>query len=206
MRGEWAHTSWAGPSAWIHTVDRPTGGLREVSHRLSCRGRGTQWCRRARFNDREAGFCLAKKYVQGWVMQHSGKMVNKYMGGTKERALKHSHPLDRCAENSRPFTIERFEEDKKDAKGEQEDSTHLDTSDYHSATSSDCGSAASSDAEEEAKDEEREVVKKGTTEGGACTITMVPRIQKRHVGKNKVKCVRSMVIILVFLYHWIAMF
>lgn len=126
--------------------------------------------------------------------------MNKYMVCTKERALKRSHPLDRCAENSRPFTIERFEEGNKDAKGEQDDATHLDTSDYHSATSSDCGSAASSDAEEEAKDEEKEVAKKATTGGGACTITMVPRIQKRHVGKSKVKCVRSMVIILLFLY------
>lgn len=130
--------------------------------------------------------------------KRSGKTVNNYTGWTKERALKHSHPLDRCAENSRPFTIERFEGD---AKGEQDDSTRLDTSDYHSATSSDCGSAASSDAEEETKDEEKEVVKKGTAEGGACTLTMVPRIEKRHVGKNKVKYVRTMVIILFFLFH-----
>lgn len=105
----------------------------------------------------------------------------------------------RCAENSRPFTIECFEEDnEEDAKGEQDDSTHLDTSDYHSATSSDCGSAASSDAEEEAK----EVVKKGMADGGTCTVTMVPRIQKRHVGKNKVKYVRNMIpASLQYVYH-----
>lgn len=84
--------------------------------------------------------------------------------------------------------------------GEQDDSTHLDTSDYHSATSSDCGSAASSDAEDEVKDDEKEVMKKRTADGAACTVTMVPRIQKRHVGKNKVKYVRNVVIILYFLY------
>lgn len=105
----------------------------------------------------------------------------------------------RCAENSRPFTIERFEGDNEEgAKGDQDDSTHLDTSDYHSATSSDCGSAASSDAEEEAKDDKKEVTMKATADGGACTITMVPRFQKRHVGKNKVKYVSNAVIILSF--------
>uniref|UniRef100_A0A3P9N961 Si:dkey-79d12.5 n=1 Tax=Poecilia reticulata TaxID=8081 RepID=A0A3P9N961_POERE len=38
-------------------------------------------------------------------------------------------------------------------KGDRDDSSvNLDTSDYHSATSSDCGSASSSDTEEEGKD------------------------------------------------------
>lgn len=107
--------------------------------------------------------------------------------------------LHRCAENSRPFTIERFEGDiKEDAKREEDDPCHLDTSDYHSATSSDCGSAASSDGEEEAKDDRKEATKKELADEGACTVTMVPRIQKRHVGKNKAKYVRNMVILLGF--------
>lgn len=83
--------------------------------------------------------------------------------------------------------------------GEQDDSsvdsTNLETSDYHSATSSDCGSAASSDTEEEAKDGEKEVVKKEeAAEGDTFAIAMVPRIRKPHgEGPNKVKYVKNMV-------------
>lgn len=81
------------------------------------------------------------------------------------------------------------------------DSINLDTSDYHSATSSDCSSTASSDNEEEAKDGEGEqekeegvVKKKAAAEGDAYTIVMVPRIRKRHgEGPNKIKYVRNMV-------------
>uniref|UniRef100_A0A3B4BI98 Anti-proliferative protein domain-containing protein n=1 Tax=Periophthalmus magnuspinnatus TaxID=409849 RepID=A0A3B4BI98_9GOBI len=77
-------------------------------------------------------------------------------------------PLEVCAsgENSRPFTVATFtqEEQKEESlKSAQEDSLseesiNLDTSDYHSATSSDCGSTASSDTEEESKDQEEEEV------------------------------------------------
>uniref|UniRef100_A0A3Q1GBM6 Si:dkey-79d12.5 n=1 Tax=Acanthochromis polyacanthus TaxID=80966 RepID=A0A3Q1GBM6_9TELE len=120
-------------------------------------------------------------------------------------------PLEVCArsgENSRPFVISCFneKEDKEDdegVKGDQddtsEDSINLDTSDYHSATSSDCGSTASSDTEEEVKDgemegeqeKEEEAVKKKEAEGEPYTILMVPRIRKRE-GPNKVKYVRNM--------------
>lgn len=53
----------------------------------------------------------------------------------------------------------------------------------------------SSDAEEEAKDDEKVVVK-NVEDGGAVTITMVPRIRKRHMGNDKVKYIRNVVIIL----------
>lgn len=130
-------------------------------------------------------------------------------------------PLEVCArsgENSRPFTVATFtqeEQEKERSKVEVDDSLSekslsLDTSDYHSATSSDCGSAASSDTEEEAKDaeeeakdaeeegepkKEKEDVKKDAAEGDAYTIAMVPRIRRgRHgEGINKVKYVRNMV-------------
>ncbi|KAK7926293.1 hypothetical protein WMY93_008603 [Mugilogobius chulae] len=131
-------------------------------------------------------------------------------------------PLEVCArsgENSRPFTVATFTEEQKEEslKSTQEDSLsdeslNLDTSDYHSATSSDCGSTASSDTEEEAKDQEEEEeevkdaeeegepkkekkdVKKETAEGDAYTIAMVPRLRGRHAeGLNKVKYVRNMV-------------
>ncbi|XP_035528124.1 maternal B9.15 protein [Morone saxatilis] len=120
-------------------------------------------------------------------------------------------PLEVCAragENSRPFTIACFEEeDEEGEKGEQDDSSvelvNLDTSDYHSATSSDCGSTASSDTEEEAKDGEKEVVKKEEAEGDTYTIAMVPRIRKRNrEGPNKVKYVRNMIpTSLQYFYH-----
>lgn len=88
-------------------------------------------------------------------------------------------------------------------KGDQDDSSvNLDTSDYHSATSSDCGSTASSDTEEEAKDgnlEEQEKleedVKKEAAEGNTYTVTMVPRARKWQTeALNKVKYVRKKVI------------
>lgn len=129
-------------------------------------------------------------------------------------------PLEVCArsgENSRPFTIATFSEQEEDedeeaVKGDRDDSSvHLDTSDYHSATSSDCGSTASSDTEEEAKDgetegeqeKEEEVVKKEAAEGDTYTIAMVPRIRKRHgEGPNKVKYVRNMLpASLQYFYH-----
>lgn len=124
----------------------------------------------------------------------------------------------RSRENSRPFTIACFEEEEEDeegVKGEQDylDSTNLDTSDYHSATSSDCGSTTSSDTEEEAKDGETEgeqekenknVVKKEAAEGDTYTVVMVPRIRKRNdEGPNKVKFVRNMVIYLLLFLNTI---
>lgn len=110
----------------------------------------------------------------------------------------------RSGENSRPFTIASFEEEDEEAeKEERDDSVNLDTSDYHSATSSDCSSTASSDTEEEAKDEEKEDDKKEAVkkeaEGDTYTIMMVPRIRKRPgEGANKVKYVRNMVIVVFF--------
>ncbi|XP_041649296.1 protein BTG3 [Cheilinus undulatus] len=132
-------------------------------------------------------------------------------------------PLEVCArsgENSRPFIVAAFDdEDGESMKGEQDDSLdtsmNLDTSDYHSATSSDCGSAASSDTEEETKEgeveegeqekEEKDEVKqeKEAAEGDTYTILMVPRIRKRHGdGPNKVKYVRNMLpASLQYFYH-----
>lgn len=116
----------------------------------------------------------------------------------------------RSGENSRPFTIASFEEEDEEAeKEEQDDSVNLDTSDYHSATSSDCSSTASSDTEEEAKDEEKEDDKKEAVkkeaEGDTYTIMMVPRIRKRPgEGANKVKYVRNMVIV-VFVVFFVAL-
>lgn len=124
--------------------------------------------------------------------------------------------IHRSGENSRPFTIACFkaeEDDDESVKGEQDssDSLHLDTSDYHSATSSDCSSTASSDTEEETKDgemegehgkEDKNIAKKGAAEDDTYTVVMVPRIRKRQgEGPNKVKYVRNMVIFSSFSQH-----
>lgn len=126
-------------------------------------------------------------------------------------------PLEVCArsrETGRPFTVACFtveEQEEEGLKAEQDDSSSveslkLDTSDYHSATSSDCGSTVSSDTEEEPKDTEEDVkdtaegqqkkekddVKNDTAEGDTYAIVMVPRNRRRHVeGLNKVKYVRN---------------
>ncbi|XP_028282290.1 protein BTG4 [Parambassis ranga] len=127
-------------------------------------------------------------------------------------------PLEVCArsrENGRPFTVACFDEEEEEeeegVKGDQDDSLNLDTSDYHSATSSDCGSTVSSDTEEEAKDGETEAeqekeeaaVKKEEAEGDSYSVVMVPRIRKRQGdGPNKVKYVRNMLpTSLQYFYH-----
>ncbi|XP_068180461.1 maternal B9.15 protein [Antennarius striatus] len=101
----------------------------------------------------------------------------------------------RCGENSRPFTVACFEE-VDEAVVQRDDTTvepvNLDTSDYHSASSSDCGSATSSDTEEEAK-EEKEVAKKVESEGNTYNIVMVPRIRKRQGrSEDKMKYAKNM--------------
>ncbi|KAK3571700.1 hypothetical protein QTP86_016156 [Hemibagrus guttatus] len=64
----------------------------------------------------------------------------------------------RSGENCRHFTVARFSEEKREDalqnKESDSDSVNVETSDYHSATSSDCGSEDSSDAEEENKEED----------------------------------------------------
>ena len=97
-------------------------------------------------------------------------------------------------------------------KGEGQDAGGLDTSDYHSASSSDCGSSASSDTEEEAKEPEEgkepqearqaEGQEKGDQEeavqGEPYVIAMVPRCRERpwkqsRDGPNKTKFARNLV-------------
>ncbi|CAL8247835.1 unnamed protein product [Lota lota] len=130
-------------------------------------------------------------------------------------------PLEVCArsgENCRPFTVARFQEEEEqgpasrrgeeELKGEGQEAGGLDTSDYHSATSSDCGSTASSDTEEEAKEPEEakearqaEGEEKGDLEeavqGEPYVIAMVPRCRERawkqsRDGPNKTKFARNL--------------
>lgn len=100
-------------------------------------------------------------------------------------------PLEVCVrsgENGRPFTVARFKEGKvnKEENVERDPdedsfdakSISLDTSDYHSATSSDCGSAVSSDTEEEKKDGQKEGEKKEKVKGKLFVVEMVPRARE----------------------------
>lgn len=115
--------------------------------------------------------------------------------------------IHRSGENGRPFTIVCFTEEEDDDDDNDEgvkrgqddtsvDSINIDTSDYHSATSSDCGSTVSSDTEEEAKEEEKETVEKQTAESNNVTITMVPRVRKRHGDRQgKMNYTRNTVMI-----------
>ena len=97
----------------------------------------------------------------------------------------------RSGENCRYFTVARFKEgEEEDVKGDKD--VDLDTSDYHSATSSDCGSTISSDTDTEdegkdgetvgRKDEEKKKEKEGKkekVEGIPCVIAMMPRVRDR---------------------------
>ncbi|XP_028325992.1 maternal B9.15 protein [Gouania willdenowi] len=103
----------------------------------------------------------------------------------------------RSGENCRPFTVARFDDkDIQSSEGGQQD-----TSDYHSATSSDCGSTSSSDTEEEAKDgemdannENKKNITRENVEGFPYRITTVPRIKTQNGEKtNGVKYVKKLV-------------
>uniref|UniRef100_A0A672HWH6 Si:dkey-79d12.5 n=1 Tax=Salarias fasciatus TaxID=181472 RepID=A0A672HWH6_SALFA len=108
----------------------------------------------------------------------------------------------RSGENGRPFTIARFSPNEEQGDPIDE-SSNVDTSDYHSETSSDCSSIVSSDTEEDPKDGEAKdkqakpgpAIDKEAVKGATYTIAMVPRVRTRPVdGQPKVKVVRPMVI------------
>ncbi|XP_030640594.1 protein BTG3 [Chanos chanos] len=127
-------------------------------------------------------------------------------------------PLEVCVrsgENRQYFTIARFDEGETEEEVENEDDKHnkvdqdgasgnLDTSDYHSASSSDCGSALSSDSEEETKDGETEGRKekageeKEKAESRPFTIAMRPRIREPR-GARKVP--KTQIPALQYFYH-----
>lgn len=126
-------------------------------------------------------------------------------------------PLEVCVrsgENCRYFTVARFkegeEEDEEDVKGDKD--VDLDTSDYHSASSSDCGSAVSSDTEEEGKDgetdgrkdEEKTKEKEGKkekAEGEPCAIAMMPRVRDRlRVEHAQQKVTKTLVRTFLLIY------
>ncbi|XP_072535122.1 maternal B9.15 protein [Salminus brasiliensis] len=103
----------------------------------------------------------------------------------------------RSGENCRHFTVARFSEEDEDKEAglhqDGLDSANLDTSDYHSASSSDCGSAVSSDTEEEARDCEIEKAKEKPgqqkkVEDKAYMIAMRPRmrdLKPRKIPKSQ---------------------
>lgn len=125
----------------------------------------------------------------------------------------------RSGENSRPFTIATFNQDDEEEEHVEEgikgarddpsvDVTNLETSDYHSATSSDCGSAASSDTEEEtskdgkaasAGEQKKEDVQMDAAQSDHNPITMIPRVRKRfEKALKKAKYTRNLVNVFFF--------
>lgn len=105
----------------------------------------------------------------------------------------------RSGENCRYFTIASFskgeeEEEEEEVKDHKDggvspsDLANLDTSDYHSASSSDCGSETSSDAEEDLgrnvgmEGEKEQKEKKEKAEAKQFVITMRPRTRGQRKG------------------------
>lgn len=135
----------------------------------------------------------------------------------------------RSGENSRPFTIATFNQDDEEEEHVEEgikgarddpsvDVTNLETSDYHSATSSDCGSAASSDTEEEtskdgkaasAGEQKKEDVQTDAAQSDHNPITMIPRVRKRfEKALKKAKYTRNLVNVFFvpkYIEHFIGM-
>ncbi|MCJ8728291.1 hypothetical protein PDJAM_G00002660 [Pangasius djambal] len=104
----------------------------------------------------------------------------------------------RSGENCRHFTVARFSEEERvgevedkesDLHHESSDLVNVETSDYHSATSSDCGSDDSSDAEEEMKEGEVGSVKEKVKDekrgdDKPFVIAMRPRVREPKPRKN----------------------
>ncbi|XP_061094816.1 protein BTG3 [Conger conger] len=127
-------------------------------------------------------------------------------------------PLDVCArkgEGCRYFTVAHFkehseeEEDSalRDGKGGADAAGDPDTSDYHSASSSDCGSAICSDAEEEGKERggeggTKEEEKKSVEKEGAApfVIAMKPRLRQPREPKDPRKGKKSQAPSLQYFY------
>ncbi|XP_062848003.1 maternal B9.15 protein [Trichomycterus rosablanca] len=112
----------------------------------------------------------------------------------------------RSGENCRHFTVAQFSEEEQEAENNKHPerivSGNLDTSDYHSASSSDCGSTSSSDAEDEVKEAEVEKVKdkvesKKKAENKDSVITMVPRLRNPKARKIPTPQLAGM----QYLYH-----
>ncbi|KAJ8289786.1 hypothetical protein GJAV_G00005320 [Gymnothorax javanicus] len=129
-------------------------------------------------------------------------------------------PLDVCVrtgEGSRYFTVAHFkqhsggekeEEPCRDGEGVTEVTRNPDTSDYHSASSSDCGSEVSSDAEEEGKEAEgkggmkKDNAERAQNEGATpFVIAMKPRPREPRDPRESRKCKKSKAPSLQYFYY-----
>ncbi|KAJ8388913.1 hypothetical protein AAFF_G00126690 [Aldrovandia affinis] len=193
----------------VSAMKREVNAGAEFLRRLAQERGGVDEARATRFAEK-LKLLLSERYTRHWYPDNPSK-------GQAFRCIRINGgaPCDesvcaRSGESCRYFTVARFkelgnEEEPKGGSASADAVGNPDTSDYHSASSSECGSAVSSDTEEEGKEGESEggmkkEEKKGVEKEGAkpFVITMKPRLRE---PKDSCKAKKSQAASLQYFYH-----